>query len=116
MAFAPVSLVQLEATFCKVIDDRAHQEDVSFREADGVRFLCPQCYREAGSSVGVHSVICWSPKVRPDRTPGPGRWELRGTGIGDLSLVAGSSSVALTGGGCAAHFYVRNGQAVDANP
>ncbi len=37
---------------------------------------------------------------------------MHGTGIADLTLVAGSSSVALQGG-CKAHFFVRDGAIVD---
>ncbi|MGH6995684.1 MAG: hypothetical protein ACREES_08300, partial [Stellaceae bacterium] len=54
-------------------------------------------------------VICWSPKVPQDVRPNPGRWQLQGTGFNYLTLVAGSSSVALLGG-CAAHFFVTKGE------
>jgi len=43
--------------------------------------------------------------------PVPGRWEMLGTGLADLTLVASSSSVLLTEG-CRAHFYVQGGQIV----
>lgn len=88
-----------------------HVSDVDL--ADGVMFLCPACYRANGGPVGTHSVICWRPSVPPDVDPKPGRWELVGTGYGDLSLVAGSSSIALRGG-CCAHFFVRGGEVVHA--
>jgi hypothetical protein len=80
----------------------------SFEEADGVIFLCPKCLAAQPDGVGVHSCICWRPRVPPEVDPKPGRWEFQGTGLGDLSLVAGSSSVALRGG-CAAHFFVERG-------
>jgi hypothetical protein len=46
-------------------------------------------------------------------SPTPGRWDFQGTGLQDLTLVAGSSSVLLTGG-CRAHFFVRDGEIVGA--
>lgn len=82
-------------------------------EADGVLFLCPKCFEANGGEVGTHSVICWRPRVPPDVCPRPGRWEFHGTGLGDLTLVAGSSSVLLQAG-CAAHFCVRAGAIVGA--
>ena len=78
-------------------------------EADGVRMLCPQCFDDPPiGPIGTHSVICWSPAISQDHAPRPGRWKLVGTSIDDLTLVAGSSSVLLQGG-CAAHFFVRDG-------
>jgi hypothetical protein len=76
--------------------------------ADGIMFRCPKCFTTKGGPGGVHSVLCWRPRVPPDVDPKPGRWEFTGTGYADLSLVAGSSSVALHGG-CAAHFFVQGG-------
>jgi len=80
-------------------------------QADGVIFLCPKCFHDNGGPVGTHSVICWSPAVSQDHVPRPGRWNLVGTAIDDLTLVAGSSSVQLQGG-CGAHFFVRGGRVV----
>jgi len=82
----------------------------TLEEADGISFLCPKCFSDVGSPIGVHSVICWRPRVPAHATPGPGRWEFVGTSLADLSLVAGSSSVLLSSdGGCKAHFHVTNG-------
>jgi hypothetical protein len=77
-----------------------------------VRFLCPKCFATNGGARGTHSVICWSPGVPQEMRPGPGRWQLQGTSLDDLTLVAASSSVKLEGG-CEAHFFVRNGAIVD---
>jgi hypothetical protein len=90
-----------------------HLVDVdAIGQADGVRMLCPKCFDDPPAGpVGTHSVICWSPKISQDHDPKPGRWDLVGTSIDDLTLVAGSSSVLLQGG-CDAHFFVRNGRAV----
>jgi hypothetical protein len=56
-------------------------------------------------------VLCWRPRVPQTWPPVPGRWEMLGTGLADLTLVASSSSVLLTEG-CRAHFYVQGGQIV----
>jgi hypothetical protein len=84
--------------------------DVALEQADALMFLCPKCFAENGGPRGTHRVICNRPRVplREGIYVGPGRWEFQGTGIDDLSLVAGSSSVLLLGG-CNAHFFVRNG-------
>jgi len=78
-------------------------------EADGLELLCPKCWTANAGPVGTHHVLCWSPSVPLDVAPGPGRWNLVGTTIDDLSLVAGSSSVALQGD-CNAHFFVKAGE------
>lgn len=84
----------------------------SIAEAHGIVFLCPQCFTDPPvGPIGCHSIVCWRPVVPPHVSPKPGRWELTGTSLDDLTLVAGSSSVAITGG-CRAHFFVRRG-AVD---
>ena len=77
-------------------------------EADGIWFLCPKCFAANGGPRGTHGVLCWRPRVPADVDPKPGRWEFHGTGLDDLSLVAGSSSILLQGG-CGAHFWIRNG-------
>src|SRR5262245_10080975 len=57
-----------------------------FRNAQGVRFLCPLCFKKNGGPVGTHEVVCWSRSrgVPEDVRPGPGRWRLVGTSIDDL--------------------------------
>ena len=86
----------------------------TIEQAAGVRFLCPKCFLANGGSVGTHGVICWGPAVSQDFQPTPGRWELNGTGFGDLTLTGAgerSNSVQLTNeGGCKAHFHVTNGK------
>jgi hypothetical protein len=90
-------------------DQEYHHTVTSIAEADGIIFLCPKCFRDHNGSVGTHSCICWSPKVPPDVDPKPGRWELTGTCLDDLTLRAGSSSILLVGG-CNAHFFITNGE------
>lgn len=107
-------LAELEPQFLKVIDNRTYwHEGVSFNEADGVVFLCPKCFRVNQGPIGTHSIICWRPHVSQEIPPNPGRWEFQGTGLDDLTLVAGSSSILLTGG-CAWHGFIRNGEVTDA--
>jgi len=58
--------------------------------------------------IGTHMVLCWfRDRGVPDgETPGPGRWQVSGSGLGDLTL---APSVHLTGAGCGWHGFVRNG-------
>jgi hypothetical protein len=105
-------LSDLEPQFLKREDNHRFQCVATLAEADGIKFLCPKCFTANNGAIGTHGVICWSPSVPQDTRPTPGRWEMQGTGIDDLTLVAGSSSVALKGG-CEAHFFVRNGAIKD---
>lgn len=108
----------LKPQFLRWDHDVWHHVD-TIGEAQGVRFLCPKCYREHGGPAGAHSIICWSRSrgVPDDARPGPGRWKLDGTGYDDLSLNAdppsGARSVLLDHG-CHWHGFVTNGQATDA--
>lgn len=58
---------------------------------------------------GIHSVICWEPNVPQTTNPVPGRWNMNGTGLHDLTLTAGSSSV-LVHCDTQAHFFIQNGE------
>jgi hypothetical protein len=113
-------LAELEATFirrCPVEGGgQGWQEGVPFSEAEGVQFLCPVCIVKNAGPIGTHSVVCWRPTVGQDWKPVPGRWDFQGTGLEDLTLVAGSSSIRLTCeckqqpcSCCKAHFFIRNG-------
>lgn len=86
--------------------------DVDLSDADGVMFLCPKCFSEKGSNIGVHSVICWFVgKVADDVDPKPGRWNPSGTGVDDLTFIGpGAVSVLLTAG-CGWHGFVKDGDA-----
>jgi len=107
-------LSELEPQFLKITSPTTFQDVDAIADADGVIFLCPVCFRANGGSVGTHSVICWQPHVPQTIPPTPGRWNFVGTGYGDLTLRAGSSSIALTGDGCKAHFFITNGEIVGA--
>lgn len=89
-----------------------HRGDIA--TCDGLWLCCPKCYLTKGNSlIGVHGIICWKPQVPQTIRPTPGRWSMQGTGLDDLTLVAGSSSVSLDDAqGCRAHFFIRNGEIV----
>ncbi len=109
-----MKLVDLDPKFLTRIDDQHSRQHDDIARADGVMFLCPKCLSQSTrGKIGVHWCICWSPSVPQTTHPVPGRWTLVGTGYHDLSLVAGSSSVALLGG-CHAHFFIRNGEIIGA--
>lgn len=107
--------LDLEPKFLRIVDPKTWSwedesgRDVSIADAQGIMFLCPKCFE--GSPIGVHSIICWfsGRGVSDAEEPGPGRWEPVGTGLADLTLRAGSSSVLLRGG-CNAHFLIRDGE------
>ena len=106
-------LIDLEPKFYGMPDGDLWPNVERIEDARGVQFLCPVCYAANGGPVGTHGIVCWSPAVPLSVPPGPGRWELLGTGFDDLTLrnPARSDSVALTGkGGCHAHFFVRGGR------
>lgn len=103
-----MNLTQLEPEFIKHKGGGIFSVVETIAEATGVMFLCPKCYQANGGPLGTHRVLCWSPVVPANIKPGPGRWTLVGTGLHDLSLVAGSSSVQLQGG-CNWHGFVTGG-------
>jgi len=106
-------LLDLSPAFIRRGVDGSFHEVELIRNAHGVMFLCPKCFAANAGSVGTHPIICWVPGVPQTVSPKPGRWNLVGTGLHDLSLVAGSSSVRLTDG-CKWHGFVQNGIVRDA--
>jgi hypothetical protein len=102
-------LVDLEPRFLKILDSGCYRMVDALEEADGLDFLCPLCFTTNSGRVGTHHVICWRPHVPQTTNPIPGRWEFKGTGYGDLTLVAGSSSILLMSG-CRWHGYITNGE------
>lgn len=107
-----MKLAELEPAFLKWISDREYQMTDQMAGADGLEFLCPVCFKANNGSVGTHGIICWTPKVPQTTSPTPGRWNIQGTSLADITLVAGSSSVSLPTAPCRAHFFVRNGEIV----
>lgn len=90
-----------------------HTHAATVAEAQGVGFLCPECYVKNGGKVGTHMVICWSESrgVPKEAFPGPGRWLLVGKTLKGLTLNGepGRSRSVLITAGCNAHFFVTKG-------
>jgi len=63
------------------------REVESYRDAQGIYFLCPFCFQRKGSAEGVHSVLVWfaGRDVPDDETPAP-RWRVSGSGYDDLTI------------------------------
>ena len=78
-------LTDLRPRFLKRLTAHSFRQVETLAEADGLSFLCPKCWAENGGPVGTHSVICWSPSVAQDTAPTPGRWQMHGTGLDDLT-------------------------------
>ncbi len=108
----PMRLLDLSPEFLHLVSPGCHLLVSAIEDADGIMFLCPVCFRANGGAIGTHMIICWTPDIPLSEFPRPGRWRFEGTGYDDLTLVAGSSSILLTGKGCEAHFFIRNGQIV----
>lgn len=108
-----MKLTDLDASFRRIIvPGRSHEHVDNIEDAQGVMFLCPKCFTTNKGAIGTHMVICWflDRGVSDDERPGPGRWGALGTGLADLTLKAGSSSILLKGG-CNWHGFIRNGDA-----
>lgn len=110
-------LTDIKPQFIQLTDTRGgHRKVNTLGDADGIRFLCPKCFKANGGEVGTHHVICWfEDRVPDDVRPGPGRWRPAGSTYADLSFVAGkrSPSVNLTDG-CKWHGFIKNGKVTDA--
>jgi hypothetical protein len=107
----PYSLAELEAEFVRYGADGGIHHPVDLANAQGVMFLCPKCFGANGGNVGTHRVLSWfrGKGVPDDAKPGPGRWEVEGFGLNDLTL---RPSIDLsTSGGCDWHGFVTNGSA-----
>jgi hypothetical protein len=113
-----MKLAELQPVWLRMIDARRSQFVGSIEDAQGIRFLCPKCFKSNDGIVGTHSVICWSRTrgVPDDCVPGPGRWSLNGTGFDDLTLDGedASNSILLSGSGCGWHGFIKNGVVTDA--
>ena len=92
-------------------DDWPPLTRISLTQAQGVMFLCPVCFVKNGGPVGTESVLCYfrDRGVPDDAVPGPGRWNVTGTGFDNLTL---SPSVNVDKGHW--HGFIRNGEIVNA--
>jgi hypothetical protein len=95
-------LTDLDATFVCHTMNGDFAEVKTLAEANGVIFDCPKC--------GRHSVLCWDRTIPQPIPPGPGRWDMTGTGIADLTL-SPSVDLSTSGIGCLWHGWVKNGDA-----
>lgn len=106
-----MKLAELEPMFVKRSGtDGSYAILDSIEGADGLQLLCPICFLKNNGAVGTHSILCWTPNVPLSVTPGPGRWELQGKGIGDLTLIGKPTSSVKLEGGCRAHFVIESGE------
>lgn len=66
----------------------APSSSIAKPQADGVRFLCPTCFKKNGGAIGTETVIVWfaDRNVPADVQPGPGRWQASGSSFDDLTL------------------------------
>ena len=109
-----MNLRSLEAELFAHVPNGVRYVD-TLAEAQGVMFLCPKCYQTNGGDIGTHMVMVFFADrgVPADAKPGPGRWQVSGTSIDDLTL---SPSINLDCGpeprGCCWHGWVKNGDAV----
>lgn len=121
-----MKLTELDPQFIRFerVDGRITHTFVDrIEDAQGIEFLCPVCFVKNGGPMGTHGVICWSRSrgAPEDATPGPGRWQMVGAGLHDLTLNgdavgnpgAGARSVQL-GGGCEWHGFITNGEVTNA--
>lgn len=81
----------LEAQFIRrEVRDDGHVYHIivpTLAEADGIMLLCPACFLANQGPIGTHRVICWfRGRVPDDAVPGPGRWDITGSDLFDLTL------------------------------
>lgn len=81
--------------------------------AQGIFFLCPQCFHLNHGPVGTHAVLLWFADrgVPNDAEPGPGRWKAKGTSFADLTL---SPSININSEHW--HGYIENGMCTMVKP
>lgn len=89
-----MKLADLDPQFLRY-DDGDHVNVNTLAEADGIRFLCPQCFGINGGRTGTHSMVRWfEGKVPPEAIP-EGRWTTSGSGYHDLSFILGDNKRSL---------------------
>lgn len=112
----PIQFSGLEPKWLVYIDGRVRRYTDSFQEAQGVMFLCPECFHANAGPVGTHSVeVTFAGRAVPDEWGShgsegkPSRWTVgeASTGAADLTL---TPSIDISRcGGCAWHGYITGG-------
>ena len=99
-----------------------HTRDPRPTNPIGLHLLCPLCWMvrkapiiapkkaiERVEGFGVHAAHCLSPQAPADMLPLPGRWNLIGDTLDELSLKGKKGSSVQFNHGCKAHFLIKNG-------
>ena len=107
-------LLDLEPQYYRIVTPKSYAEVHSIAGADGLLFFVSEVLcEEQGSRRHAYGDPLAASCLAGLQSES-GRWEFLGTGYGDLTLKADSSSVFLSGdGGCQAHFFVKNGSLED---
>lgn len=75
--------------------------------ADGIRFLCPKCFKDNGGADGTHAIVVpFAGRALHERG-----WQVSGTKFSDLTLRP-SISIYTEKGGCGFHGYITNGEVI----
>jgi hypothetical protein len=118
-----MKITDLDARFLSEYTEKGRRKQDSMFGAQGVMFQCPGCARgkEVEEEIeddiprrfvrGVHYTICWftnpigNEAVPTDATPGPGRWEAKGSNLSNLTLTPSVHTPECY------HGYITNGEA-----
>lgn len=125
LEISTMRIIDLDAEFLTDAKDIENRQTFKICKtldgAQGLIMQCPGCAKgkpvveEDGERfvIGVHSIICWfsnpknAPKVPETMTPLPGRWEVSGDSLDNLTL---NPSVWIKDG-CGWHGWIKNGDA-----
>ena len=103
---------ELEGQLLKLQEDGALKHVNVIGHADGVRFLCPKCFRENKGPVGTHSVVLFfSNCPRAKELMGHSGWNAAGNDLSDLTFTGPGAASVLIKGGCNWHGFVKSGYA-----
>ncbi len=101
-----MTLADLEPKFVTTTDGRHIGKTDDFSRAQGVRFLCPQCFARNNGPVGTHMVLVWfADRGVPEAAKPLPRWGASGSGYADLTI---SPSIDLKDGDW--HGFVTHGE------
>lgn len=103
-------LTDLKPRWMTEVGASGHREGQVSRQQDaqGIRMLCPLCFRQNGGSIGTHSVIVpfKDRNVPADAYPRMARWEASGNDFTDLTTIPSI----LIGEGCGWHGFITGGE------